>query len=593
MRKQAIIALLAAMLCSLAATPSSAGGRLAAHNGRVSATTESADQLVTRLTKADTRKELRRALLRIADALHLGVYSEKGEQVVPGTETGADSFYVYDFELAHTARRYASGKRVPLVELARELTALQPSSVVVTVGDLRKTIRDAIKASKVAPRQVESLGPLLVLESGLRQSPRVNPAKDKLRYLDPLQYLILLHALTTPANADTGEQRTVTPRAGVCMFNANLNATNTRFLILLTRIVTGYSVDNLPIGTHRPEIIEVELRVTAESRPKQGTGHYGPDEHGGKSRLRFAVQVVQTLPIPVIPQIECGALSGLTFPERGPVRGLAVDWNTSATDSGFPELYRHAARITPIESTAADGVAHVVVQLNDEENPGVGEVRTERGAIRPVVDLRSYYGSQVTIPVELPWSVSFHEDRTPSGYQGTVTTLVEHDNGTTQTFKSAVTFDRFQNDTRVFYGATDGTMEWAISGTLSGSNCQLDGKYTFNIYEGPYAPTATLSPSEDGFTFGPGEEYKISASKTDGEPPNSATESCPGGSRVLPKYGYDYVSWFTTTWDYDGIWKVLPDGRVSGGYEATIAPGGDFRLHIDTEWDLEPVYNSP
>jgi hypothetical protein len=112
--------------------------------------------------------------------------------------------------------------------------------------------------------------------------------------------------------------------------------------------------------------------------------------------------------------VRCGPLTGLKYPEKGPMAGVPVAWD--AFFSGFDKLMEHGVIVRQDTETGPDGIAMLVVRPNDEAVDAIrtGKVVTERGDLEPQVRVLGSLGSTIGVANDplfapsLQWSVTLH-----------------------------------------------------------------------------------------------------------------------------------------------------------------------------------------
>jgi hypothetical protein len=445
-----------------------------AHSGgqRPSAA-ELAHALAHRVLGATNERSRYQALLAVARAIDLGVYTSHGRAILRGSEASGRDIYLYDFELKGIASALGRGDTIPGVQLASQLRAVvgelggqgmikpqTPPSDERVAAVLAQGARAALRD----PNAPQSLVPLLVRDLGLLHSSSFDLARgvdlagvefDALQQTLILREIIgpIVHAVALAARHDVrraGDISVEAHSAGVCDFgNGGAPGKFTKWVAGLApdawkalRGVESATLKKLGNAVKLAVLLtdfyhDGELALTLEFRPTvngqidstaygpPGNPHTTPGEAG--RRLQFQVGLVEDVHEPDA-VVKCGALLGLKFPPQGPVNDVPVSWRDILSSNvpgvgGYAALVRHGTVVREDTKTGqgGPGVATLIFQPKDEMYPGLGQLRNETGTLVVSAAPLTAFGSSTTGPaleaanlfnprfVKLPWLVQHHE----------------------------------------------------------------------------------------------------------------------------------------------------------------------------------------
>jgi hypothetical protein len=375
------------------------------------------DDLVGRLQTAGDEAARTRAVMYIAQAISVGIYTRKGEPVVIGAERGPLDFYLYDFQVPLIARAQARGQYWSVAEMAELLTGMEirPGDDPLPPQMLWDALKAAAEQALAQPSHPRSLLPLLLRELGLRQAVPYDLAAaasmDGVRF-DALQNWLLLVALGRPLvsesppstpgsglvqlssgilrHAPHGSPRAAPPAAAAALaagaggdpsWCTKMGVTRPedsrdinnwaleRFLerignvgktIVKTAKLSGVILD----GVHGM-ILAYGVQVTTPDEWLKT--HYGHDADGAALHFRVKVEMLDDLGTVFV---ECGWIAAVEFPPAGPIAGVTVRWSEAEG-----ELRPHGTLAcgTPCTTvTAADGIATLVFRPRREVVAGRG-----------------------------------------------------------------------------------------------------------------------------------------------------------------------------------------------------------------------------
>lgn len=387
-----------------------------------------AHQLVAQVSQASDPEAGYQALLSIARALHIGVYTGDGRQVVEGAERSATDFWLYDFELDIVFGSWRAGRTQSLDEIATFLTASHTAgSEPITAERLRTALIGSARIAAEQPHSPRARLPLLLRELGLRQQPAYDLLHDvgaeQLR-LDPLQILLITADLTARQQASTAAfelERTLAQVGCGREIRGSFAG--------IASFVAG-ALDELNVGAdaHLANSLHLLLSVLSTTLSSQST-HYAPGPHQAEAgrELRFGILVTVGVPGNRFSpgQLTCGGLAGVTFPNPGSVPRANVEWKSfeGPTLRKPGELERHGTVATSV-LTDPNGKAEYVLTPKREAVPGFGDEKEKEGTLQVYVDLASVFGNlpdgiqkasraRATFHADhgFAWQVSYHKPR--------------------------------------------------------------------------------------------------------------------------------------------------------------------------------------
>jgi hypothetical protein len=341
--------------------------------------------------------------------LGIGVYTGSGEQVMPGSEQGEASFWLYDFELPALAKmaqeepepfdRYAArlealgyeGSPQELLDLYKSVYARHPDHPLIQI--LTSMGVDFSPGTTLTPLQEW----LLLLDTFMP------PNRSNASLLYGRTHLASMvqpgHALQTACGAIQGGN--IIPYWGLMQQESGMAA-------LLQAREVYYAI-------HGPMIAQAaSYELTASGR----SAHEGHEGKGDK--LEYVVRVhVDYQPWQSIPVagISCGALINLDFHVlQGGLANVLVDWV-------IPDVfYAHGMVEDQEPSTNGAGEARLSFQAQEEAARGIGTFKESTGEVSAWLNLRpGFLAAGITdprllqfvpeqVPVDRQWvEVSWHE----------------------------------------------------------------------------------------------------------------------------------------------------------------------------------------
>ncbi len=340
--------------------------------------------------------------------LGIGVYTGAGDQVMPGSERGEASFWLYDFEVPALAGM-AQGAPIPFDGYAAQLEALGAEG---GSQELLSLYRE------VYARHPDHPLVQLLTAMGVDFKPGT--------MLTPLQeWLLLLDTFVPPNGAQAGRE----PGAHLASMvqpgrarQAACGAIQGGNIIPYWGVMQSesgmaalFQARELYYAIHGPMIAQAANYQLTASGASAHEGHEGKGD-----KLEYIVRVeVNYLPWQSIPVagISCGALTNLDF--RVLVGGLSnvlVDWV-------IPEVfYAHGTVEDQEPSTDGAGEARLSFQAQEEDAHGIGPFQEQAGEVSAWLNLRmGFISAGITdprllqfvperVPVASQWvEVSWHE----------------------------------------------------------------------------------------------------------------------------------------------------------------------------------------
>jgi hypothetical protein len=308
-------------------------------------------------------------VIALIAGLGIGIYTYDGRQILPGSETNADDFLLYDFEVPLLAKM-AAGEPEPFSNLHAILTAAGYSGSPVELAFAFST------AFTAAP---DSFMTRLFVAMGV--------ALDQ-PDLTPLQsWLLLLSA--APLNgsdvAVTTARFTTDPQTAVCGGVITASGVQPNWAVgpnpALDELAFARAVD-FYYALQGP-ILERAINVEVVAIPSSvHEGHGGPGE---------TAEFLAHLEVDFIPQEVllggCGTLINAIRPVYGPVAGVPVTWEM------LPGLDDHGYFVQSASDavTDANGIAKITFTAQTEASNGQGVEHTIVGSVFAFVPAKDLF----------------------------------------------------------------------------------------------------------------------------------------------------------------------------------------------------------
>jgi hypothetical protein len=409
-------------------------------------------QLALELSHAKTQSARVKALHDIFRALGLGVRNSRLKIVVPGGEKSKSGIYLYDAEVALLADQIGAKQRVSFNQLADVLTGagvgegLDPSVAErypirpLRANDLEFAVQTAEHKSLGGKKPADRYGQLIWELGRLRHSDLSHITPTNAEVIDPLQRFLITLGVVSLAKSEgfqpgekpielltSGAMRYSPVHAAACSFEgantaqAAVGAAKT----WLGRTPAGAYIDMAfsITDTFHATVLALDVAVTSKS-PSRVNGEFGTSgpESARVMEFKIFVEMKNQLPESVI---NCGALAGYTFPDKGPIPNVKVDFDLSASGYNlnyFGDTVCTGSANCTATATGEDGVATLKFRPDDEYLPGVGPKFYANGAVWAKALTLSSTGNStgqttevigLTKDVPIPWEISWHQ---PRGY---------------------------------------------------------------------------------------------------------------------------------------------------------------------------------
>ena len=341
--------------------------------------------------------------------LGIGVYTGSGEQVMPGSEQGEDSFWLYDFEVPALANM-AQGEPNFFDQYALQLEALgyegSPQELLGRYHDVYAGHPDHPLVQILTSMGVDfapgtTLTPLQ--EWLLLLDTFVPPNRSNANLLSGRTHLASMVQPEQPRQTTCGaiQGGNIIPYWGLMQQESGMAA-------LLQAREVYYAI-------HGPMIAQA---ATYDLTASGGSAHEGHEGKGDK--LEYVVHVnVEYQPWQATPVagISCGALINLDFHVlQGGLANVLVDWI-------IPDVfYAHGMIEDQEPSTNGAGEARLSFQAQEEAAHGIGTFKESTGEVSAWLNLRpGFISAGITdplllqfvpeqVPVDRQWvAVSWHE----------------------------------------------------------------------------------------------------------------------------------------------------------------------------------------
>ncbi|MBI4455097.1 MAG: hypothetical protein HY644_04275 [Acidobacteria bacterium] len=400
-------------------------------------------RLADAVTQAPNSSDRYDALLDIMRALNVGVYTGKGEALARGAERGPADFYLYDFELSAMAGALGRKETWSASEIAGQLSnfGVQSSNNSLNAEKLQEVLTSAASESTQDPGNPLSLVLLLIRELGLRHTPPSDitaTASTQQIQFDALQRMLIISDVMLPSVP----RRTID--FSVKSLIASLNEPGDRCSFIGSTETSRFKLGKLlskglrtaaRVGGTALEAVHnaylglvIDIQETKSSRNHNthlgpgGSGHSwtfgGPP--GAPLHFEIGAQMLEDLSTRYQEVVDCGALAGLKFPPKGPIKGVQIRWDYPPVGSDYDLLIKHG-RTSYMEETNAAGVASLDFYPDDEpENTkpwrSTGDMKLDKGVLTPSPAFLEVFGNITGMGLEyiiprflfMSFSIEYH-----------------------------------------------------------------------------------------------------------------------------------------------------------------------------------------
>ncbi len=356
-----------------------------------------ASQLAAQAAGSTSAAGRLRALVAIAKALGLPVFTAKGKALSPGNRTLPASFNLYDFQLGAAAAAFGRHDSTTIAGLTQ---VYAQAGGRIAAAAMASRLGAAVRSAVAKPASPSSLLALIVRDIGLHDHPAVDLARPTTpaTKLDPLQALLIaadsaLHSIGT--RKLSAVSRAARSR-GSCE-----GSTETGIVPpLITVAVPGLAGSDLMKALLAIQSTE----ITVVNTPFRET-HYGPPGHaalaGQKLRLGFHVELRYKLPADVL----CGLLAGKGYPPEGPLKNRPMFWKI-----GDLLKYGTIEFDPPDMTSGSTGTSTLIFTPRSEDFPGFGAEYKATGEVSATAG-----GPQTAtaglLTASQSWTVGYHKPR--------------------------------------------------------------------------------------------------------------------------------------------------------------------------------------
>jgi hypothetical protein len=353
-----------------------------------------AAQLVGRASGAKTSAARYQAVLDIAKAIGLPVFTATGKSVTPGSRAVPARFNLYDFQLQAAVASLSRHDSMTIAGLAQ---LYAQAGAKISGATLATRLQAGIAATAARPAAPSSLLGLIVRDLGLHHHPASDLARSATptTELDPLQALLI--AADSAVHSRSGRLLAVSSatQAGPCEGSTEPGTAPAP----VAGAGSGSDVDLMQVLL----LVQAE-EITVVNTPLRET-HYGPPGHsplaGKILRLGVHVEIRYKLPTSVL----CGLLAGRKFPRPGALPNAPIFWKAV-------DLFTYGkVEFEPANMrTGLDGNSTLVFTPKTEDFPGFGTEYKATG------DVSATLGGVDTATVGLltvsqHWTVGYHKPR--------------------------------------------------------------------------------------------------------------------------------------------------------------------------------------
>ncbi|MEO9256170.1 MAG: hypothetical protein ABI305_11545, partial [Tepidiformaceae bacterium] len=407
-----------------------------------------AGKLVGDLTTAASDEARTTVINSVFDALHIGVYGADGTTIVSGAEKSSQDYYFYDAETATMAASFGRADRWSFDDLATLFNQTKVLNMPITAVQLQMAVSNTIQQAQGHTAEAAWLSPLLVQELGLKHLPADDltasfatsaPVLDALqRTLIVSDLLIALpHANTQVAassnlaEASNGilKQAPVTAQAACGDFHGteairNIGKFAAGFIDIAGKAIQAVA---FPLDALHGSVLAFSIKV--EALADNLKTHYGHETAGTPLEFPVRVSMLDNLPKKLI---DCGWMAGLTFPKKGPIPLIKMDWDTGALESHGTTTCGVSCQITN-----DDGIATLKFQPKQEQAPYTGPLTSETGRVEAsaqfLTSLGNMFGgvNEAVTPksADFVWNVEWHSQ---GAWEGQMTMTWDDQNRSSQ-----------------------------------------------------------------------------------------------------------------------------------------------------------------
>jgi len=318
--------------------------------------------------------------------LGIGVYTGSGEQVLGGSETSEDDFWLYDFEVPALVRMATS----PPSPFAVTYSRVGEVGFAGSIDDLLALYRETYAAVPEAYLVQLFAASEIVFDGDLE--------------LTQFQEWLLMLDTFVPPNAGTGPEAAGTglsgadepvavaaplPAGGMLVEGRRAAYQGICGSIHYGMVFAGWGYARVPSGLSLVAIeayyathgLMLTSGVKATIEAKAGTAHEGHSAEG--EPVDFVVTVsLEYFPQPVVDVPGCGVLLNMDVPFVGPLEAVEVEWQP---DDVFEE---HGRLTDPVSTTGSDGEATVTYVPREERSDGRGLEQDESGTLTGTFNMK-------------------------------------------------------------------------------------------------------------------------------------------------------------------------------------------------------------
>jgi hypothetical protein len=252
----------------------------------------------------------------LLNTLGIGVYTGTGEQIMAGTETSEDDFWLYDFEIPLLAKM-ALKTTHPFSEYGNRLSAM----------GIKKSPEELLKAyHDVYAKNPDAFLVQLFEEMGLvfEDDPQINPLQEWLLMLDTFvppnenkAQVFIPFVQYAKAETACGKITSDLQKSPLWGLAQGAVLSLSEIASIITDVIDPIHAGILQAG------VETKLVASHETTHEK----HASKQHGDYSNpLTFTATAEYVFDLGEV-AIECGGLAGFDLPPQGPISGMRIDWD--------------------------------------------------------------------------------------------------------------------------------------------------------------------------------------------------------------------------------------------------------------------------
>ncbi|GAB4527804.1 MAG: hypothetical protein OHK0046_45950 [Anaerolineae bacterium] len=410
---------------------------------------------------AQAERAMFQAMLLIMDTMNIGVYSTDGQTLVAGGERGIGDFYLYEIEIDILAQSMLRGDLWTVNDIARQLTDtfVENADEPLLDVEVQEALVTATVEAVADSGNAESIVPLLIRELGLlHQNPYDSAQTIPLDQpaIDALQRTLIIANLAmyyfseeTPIEVAASNlpqlSGNIVRESSIGLNESDCPIPVAKEVWKLQKKLGKELLDKLKLiskGTLKviSKVLDgihgsiLGAAVTVEALDDRLEIYYGAvDQFDVQERLDFRILVQMEADLGKL-LINCGWLAGMTFPPKGPISGVPVEWIVGNLTNHIGTISGCEVTCAPpliVSKTGPEGIAHLYFTPKLQVTPATGLRKEDpilvQGLALYQLKLGNILGtiSSVAVAPTTGSTLTMVSYREPDAFSGTITYQVD------------------------------------------------------------------------------------------------------------------------------------------------------------------------